>query len=82
MRLNLCETVNVLHIAKTTLYDSQTDAGNALDLMYNQYASDSWHYVDPATGESPDLHHAILYRGLGGGEIQLVLSHLTGVSIQ
>ncbi|KAL3788265.1 hypothetical protein HJC23_011897 [Cyclotella cryptica] len=59
--------LNVLHIAKTTLYDSQTLAADALDVMHNHYSSQSWHYVDPNTGESPDLHHAILYRGLNGG---------------
>ncbi|KAL3803899.1 hypothetical protein HJC23_004061 [Cyclotella cryptica] len=59
--------LHVLHIAKTTLYDSETSTAGALDVMYNQYSSSSWHYVDPVTGESPDLHHAILYRSLGGG---------------
>ncbi|KAL7518619.1 hypothetical protein ACHAWX_004271 [Stephanocyclus meneghinianus] len=59
--------LHVLHIAKTTLYDSQTSTSGALDVMYNQYSSQTWHYVEPTTGESPDLHHAILYRSLGGG---------------
>eukprot|EP00804_Cyclotella_cryptica_P019495 CCRYP_006643-RH/>CCRYP_006643-RH protein AED:0.26 eAED:0.26 QI:170/1/0.9/1/0.77/0.9/10/0/645 len=59
--------LHVLHIAKTTLYDSQTSTSGALDVMVNQYSSQSWHYVDPITGESPDLHHAILYKSLGGG---------------
>ncbi|KAL7517715.1 hypothetical protein ACHAWX_002611 [Stephanocyclus meneghinianus] len=59
--------LHVLHIAKTTLYDGQTSTSGALDVMYNQYSSQSWHYVDPITGESPDLHHAILYRSIGGG---------------
>eukprot|EP00804_Cyclotella_cryptica_P019493 CCRYP_006643-RF/>CCRYP_006643-RF protein AED:0.13 eAED:0.13 QI:170/0.76/0.85/1/0.61/0.71/14/191/939 len=53
--------------SKTTLYDSQTSTSGALDVMVNQYSSQSWHYVDPITGESPDLHHAILYKSLGGG---------------
>lgn len=61
--------MNVLHIAKTTLYDSEAVANDALDVMIGQYSSQSWHYVDPITGESPDLHHAILYRSLNGGEI-------------
>lgn len=64
-------SVNVLHIAKTALYDNENSAGDALDIMVKQYSSKSWHYVDPRTGESPDLHHAILRRDMGGGEIQL-----------
>ncbi|KAL7483162.1 hypothetical protein ACHAW6_008810 [Cyclotella cf. meneghiniana] len=56
--------LHVLHIAKTTLYDDHSDIGDAMKEMMGKYASQSWHYVDPTTGESPDLHHAILYRSM------------------
>lgn len=60
--------LHVLHIAKTTIYDGQTTTSGALDIMMNQYSNaNAWHYTDSVTGETPDLHHAILGRSLGGG---------------
>ena len=50
--------------------------------MEDTYASDSWHYTDPDSGEVPDLHHAILYTNLGGGEFHSVpeISYFPNVS--
>ena len=45
--------VNVLHIAKTSIYDSAADVVAALDIMKDTYSGDSWHYADPTTGENP-----------------------------
>jgi hypothetical protein len=60
--------LHVLHIAKTTLYDYESSTSSALDVMFNQYSNpNTWHYTDPVTGETPDLHHAILHKDLGGG---------------
>jgi hypothetical protein len=60
--------LHVLHIAKTTIYDSKTTTSGALGVMMSQYSNaNGWHYTDSVTGETPDLHHAILYRSLGGG---------------
>lgn len=65
--------MHVLHIAKTTLYDDHSDIGDAMNEMMGKYASQSWHYVDPTTGESPDLHHAILYRSMNAGVFSVLL---------
>lgn len=54
--------MNVLHIAKTNIYDGAANASVALDIMEATYSSDTWHYTDPVTGEKPDIHHAILFR--------------------
>lgn len=60
--------LHVLHISKTTIYDNESSTSGALNVMMNQYSdSSAWHYSDPVTGETPDLHHAILYKSLGGG---------------
>ncbi|KAL7483314.1 hypothetical protein ACHAW6_008965 [Cyclotella cf. meneghiniana] len=54
--------LNVLHIAKTNIYDGAANASVALDIMEATYSGDTWHYTDPVTGEKPDIHHAILFR--------------------
>ena len=54
--------VNVLHVSKTNIYDGAPDATVALDIMRDKYSASTWHYTDPATGENPDLHHALLFR--------------------
>eukprot|EP00804_Cyclotella_cryptica_P018048 CCRYP_008333-RD/>CCRYP_008333-RD protein AED:0.09 eAED:0.09 QI:172/1/1/1/0.70/0.72/25/1395/1365 len=54
--------LNVLHIAKTNIYDGAANASHALDIMKGTYEGDTWHYTDPNTGEKPDVHHAILFR--------------------
>jgi hypothetical protein len=64
--VNLPNSIN--YIAKTTIYDSQTTTSGALGVMMSQYSNaNAWHYTDSVTGETPDLHHAILYKNLGGG---------------
>ena len=59
--------LNVLHIAKTSIYDSITNTSGALDLMKSTYGDDAWHYQDPNTGLEPDLHHGVFYKSMGGG---------------
>jgi hypothetical protein len=60
--------LNVLHIAKTSIYDNLSDRIDALDLMWSTYRQrDAWHYQDPNTGLEPDLHHGVFYKGMGGG---------------
>ena len=59
---SLSHIVNVLHIAKTNIYDCAANASAALDIMEATYSGDTWHYTDPVTGEKPDIHHAILFR--------------------
>eukprot|EP00804_Cyclotella_cryptica_P019111 CCRYP_019454-RA/>CCRYP_019454-RA protein AED:0.10 eAED:0.10 QI:0/0.93/0.88/1/0.87/0.88/17/304/1304 len=54
--------LNVLHIAKTNIYDGAADVTVALDIMKEQYSGSTWHYTDPVSGQNPDLHHALLYR--------------------
>jgi hypothetical protein len=44
------------------MYDGAANASAALDLMEATYASDSWHYTDPVSGETPDLHHFMAFR--------------------
>jgi hypothetical protein len=64
--------LHVLHIAKTALYDNESNTKSALDVMFNKYSNqNTWHYTNPVTGETPDLHHAILYKSLGGGRAYL-----------
>jgi hypothetical protein len=64
--------LHVLHIAKTALYDNESNTKSALDAMINKYSNqNTWHYTDPVTGETPDLHHAILHKSLGGGRASL-----------
>eukprot|EP00804_Cyclotella_cryptica_P014971 CCRYP_000585-RA/>CCRYP_000585-RA protein AED:0.09 eAED:0.09 QI:277/1/1/1/1/1/9/288/735 len=59
--------LNVLHISKTSMYNTVGNVAQALQLMESTYGSSTnWHYTDP-NGQPPDLHHAILYRSLGGG---------------
>ena len=62
--------MNVLHIASSTLYDSETDTLNALNIMKANYAGGTWHYTN-SNGVVPDLHHGIFYKGMGGGEPNL-----------
>jgi hypothetical protein len=60
--------LNVLHIAKTSIYDNLNSTSDALDLMKSTYnQSDTWHYQDPNTGLEPDLHHGVFYKSMGGG---------------
>lgn len=60
--------LNVLHIAKTSIYDNLSDTEDAINLMEDTYRqSDAWHYQDPNTGLEPDLHHGVFYKGMGGG---------------
>ncbi|KAL3761984.1 hypothetical protein ACHAW5_006490 [Stephanodiscus triporus] len=59
--------LHVLHIDLNTNYDSSTDSGMALDTMQTKFGSSAgWHYTSPS-GVKPDLHHALLGKGLGGG---------------
>ena len=37
--------------------------------MDNTYSSSSWHYTDSDSGQVPDLHHLMMYKSLGGGEL-------------
>jgi hypothetical protein len=66
--------LHVMHIAKTNIYDTinnnDDDATNqVLNEAERRYGNDStWHYIDPVTGQPPDLHHIIMRRDLGGGE--------------
>ena len=59
--------LHVMHISRTTIYDAAGSTSTALNTMVNRYSGSNWHYTDPITGETPDLHHAILYTSLGGG---------------
>jgi hypothetical protein len=60
--------LNVLHIAKTSIYDNLSDTLDAINLMEDTYRqSDTWHYQDPNTGLEPDLHHGVFYKSMGGG---------------
>jgi hypothetical protein len=59
--------LNVLHIAKTSIYDNLSDTGDALNLMESTHGDDAWHYQDPNTGAEPDLHHGVFYKSMGGG---------------
>ena len=60
--------LHVMHIAKTNIYDASTSTSAALDVMINTYSeSGGWHYSDPVTGQTPDLHHGIFGRSMGGG---------------
>ena len=78
--------MNVLHIASSTLYDSETSAGVALNIMKENYARDTWHYTN-SDGVVPDLHHGIFYKGMGGGESKLLcfivvaMSRITSTSM-
>lgn len=69
LQLKLCSIleVNVLHIAKTNIYDGAANVSVALDIMKKQYSGSTWHYTDPISGQKPDLHHALLYRTPKGG---------------
>ena len=59
--------LNVLHIDLNSNYDSATSSLQALQIMRSKFASqERWHYVSP-TGVTPDLHHALLSKDLGGG---------------
>lgn len=67
--------MHVIHIAKTTIYDNQSQTSGALDVMMSRYSnSNAWHYIDSATGHTPDLHHGIFYKSMGGG-----IAYLTAV---
>lgn len=59
--------LNVLHIQKTSIYNNAADSEAAIDIMWNNYSGDTWHYTD-SNGHQPDLHHGILYKNLQGGE--------------
>eukprot|EP00956_Cyclotella_meneghiniana_P024609 scaffold49680_cov63-Cyclotella_meneghiniana.AAC.2 len=68
-------TVNVLHIASSTLYDSEPHYSTAFPIMKSHYRGDTtwqdstWHYTN-SKGRVPDLHHGILYNHMGGGIAQ------------
>ncbi|EED89945.1 predicted protein [Thalassiosira pseudonana CCMP1335] len=57
--------LNVLHIALSIVYDAVTNTQEAIDLMKETYAADTWHYKDGS--HDPDLHHAFIFRSIGGG---------------
>ena len=63
-------TVHVLHIAKTSIYDTATDLNSAIDKMESTYAGSTWHYSD-ANGNTPDLHHGLFWRDIGGGRVYI-----------
>ena len=59
--------LHVMHIAKTNMYDASSSTSAALTLMSSTYGGSNWHYSDPVTGETPDLHQGIFGRSMGGG---------------
>ena len=59
--------LHVMHIAKTNIYDGSSSTSEALSVMMNTYSESNWHFSDPITGETPDLHHGIFGRSMGGG---------------
>lgn len=69
------QLVHILHIAKTSIYDSPTivSTSDAINLMLDTYSGPSWHYTD-GSGNKPDLHHGIFYKALGGGVLCINLS--------
>ena len=58
--------MNVIAISLNTNYDSAANINGVLDNIVYKYGGSSWHYTSPS-GINPDLHHALLGRGLGGG---------------
>ena len=58
--------LNVLHIDINTNYNTATSTEAALSTMRSIYSRSSWHFTSP-TGVTPDLHHALLSKNLGGG---------------
>jgi hypothetical protein len=60
--------VHVIHIKKTSRYDSSSSTSEALDTMEAYYSSTTWHFAHPTTGEVPNTHHALIYRSIGGGK--------------
>eukprot|EP01082_Thalassiosira_pseudonana_P005220 g4797.t1 g4797 contig17:57986-65940(-) len=75
--------LNVLHIALTTVYDTLaiTNTQEAIDLMKATYANDTWHYTDGS--HYPDLHHAFIFRSIGGGiaSLEAVCSSQIGYGV-
>jgi hypothetical protein len=63
--------VHVLHNKKSTMYDTLNSTLEVFNTMEAQYAGPTWHYIDPMTNQQPDLHHVIIYRGIGGDELTL-----------
>ncbi|KAL7511561.1 hypothetical protein ACHAXN_008515 [Cyclotella atomus] len=62
--------LHVLHIAKTSIYDTATDLNSTIDKMESTYAGSTWHYSD-ANGNTPDLHHDLFWRDIGGGRVYI-----------
>lgn len=61
--------MNVLHIDLNANYATSTSSSAALATMRTIFARPygaAFHYTSPS-GIQPDLHHALLSRGLGGG---------------
>jgi hypothetical protein len=57
-----------MQVALTSVYNDTTAITNteqALSKMVATYASNTWHYNDGL--HYPDLHHAFIFRNLGGG---------------
>lgn len=70
--------VHIIHIAKTSMYDSLSSASDALDLMKSTYAGSTWHYTDDS-GNNPDLHHGIFYKSMGGGKYFILAFSQTNI---
>lgn len=57
----------MLHIHLTTAYDGFTSTSNALTSMRNAYGTgNGWHFTSDQ-GYTPDLHHGLFGKGMGGG---------------
>ncbi|KAL7483145.1 hypothetical protein ACHAW6_008855 [Cyclotella cf. meneghiniana] len=63
--------LHVIHIKKTSRYDSTSTTSQALDAMEAYYSSTTWHFTHPTTGQVPDTHHALIYKSIGGGRAGL-----------
>ncbi len=67
----------------SSVYDDAaiTTSTQALDEMKATYGSSSgWHYT---TGEGTDLHHGLLYKGIGGGkaDVGVICNPETGFGV-
>jgi hypothetical protein len=72
--------LHILHIAHTNIYDNAGSPTQALGIMANTYGSTEWHYTDPNTGYTPDLHHLIMHKNLYGG-VAYTLSDENGETV-
>lgn len=80
--------LHVMHIAKTNIYDNingdadESGTSKVLNEAKCRYGNDAtWHYINPVTGQPPDLHHVIMRRALGGGEHFRAFSQITSTCL-